>query len=792
MNTPQSISKGDFQSFKSYFLTLLKKIGKENLSQIVKDLRLFTEWLNFFKEGRQGENDEDNNTTEIADYIKKFRYFTSDVLPVLLNSVLQKNTFDWSKPDSFLDVTNFLETACDFIAGNMDENVYESFEALMNSRQNLYLKVCLDRETKEKEAVVNVSNSKTQDLHLDKYSDAQSSSQVNENLPPSHTTTLVVDDELQLTIWDSLQPDSCIDAWNEKSLKWEIAIVESVTANDILVVWPNDERTVIKNYDYHKIAEFGTKTGIDNGLSKAEPIISDINGALKVEALNQNNGIEDWKKGLNVGDLLDFCVVEFGEQWFQGCILEIIISDDKSALSDDSGQRNDKESDATIVTNDVNDLTCDENAESKSADNHTKLEVTNNNDEGHSIVFVRVAAIGLSDSYDKWINVSDDTNKIAPLNTRSSGKRGKGPTRDEIQFAAKRRLRAENCTNQWDFQSSVFEITDFFKNLVMIFKTKNGFDKIKHTFNKVKVETNQIDDNLQGKQKSWIFLYKPLVAGIAHLDCMLLKSDLSDLIPTVLESINAILLGMNFADIRQMTNDVLNSIFDSLEVLAYSHYGYNKDAGIILENLKLNVALRDLRCPYLNRRLGGMKLLADILKRAECSRQCPTGLEIIRTGGNETSFTLPYLIQCSYRVVPVFYFLTVETICEEINKTHIFVDIYQDKNTHSSLLERTPYILSVLTKQSCLGEDLIVAVWRSAFLDKKHEALVSLTTIISSIDDSSERLLYYIYTLCEDKFAKILPMISEQSVLQNLIDTYASLAQRSKIILFGKSYIILL
>ena len=51
-------------------------------------------------------------------------------------------------------------------------------------------------------------------------------------------------------------------------------------------------------------------------------------------------------------------------------------------------------------------------------------------------------------------------------------------------------------------------------------------------------------------------------------------------------------------------------------------------AGVLVESLWVDVSLRYLSCPYLNRRLGGLKMLSDMLKRAQATIDYPTGLQV--------------------------------------------------------------------------------------------------------------------------------------------------------------------
>ena len=86
-------------------------------------------------------------------------------------------------------------------------------------------------------------------------------------------------------------------------------------------------------------------------------------------------------------------------------------------------------------------------------------------------------------------------------------------------------------------------------------------------------------------------------------------------------------------------------------------------------DLLYDIAMCCLECPYLNRRLAGLKMLTDLFKRLQATAAHPSGLHVTRTtfGANDV---------VSYRVVPLLPHLSISSLSASAAGSGILMGVF--------------------------------------------------------------------------------------------------------------------
>jgi hypothetical protein len=371
---------------------------------------------------------------------------------------------------------------------------------------------------------------------------------------------------------------------------------------------------------------------------------------------------------------------------------------------------------------------------------------------------VRVSIIGFSETFDTWLDI--ESTRIQPLNTFSCGRRGEGIIREEILYF----VNMIPAKNDFDINHAVWREGSFvekeYVRMVNAFGSFNGFEKINELIQNV--THNRIVYNI-------LNVYT-LIIIVGNMNRVLSKSFLNHNTDFFITACSHLLLFMNTSYMRQSPVEMIESVLNAVELIAYTFHGRNEVAGRVTEELRLSVALQNLVCPYLNRRLGGLKILIDVIRRAESSVDYPSGLKTFQNFTNGIQYK-------SYRVVPVFYYLKLSTICTKLEECDAILQIFEGGNAHESLMARASFVLCAMARNGNLSERLLNAVWDAGFVEKKTEALKSLVEVIAYLNIASMNAL----------FLKATSKVDDSAVTTNLVDVVAALATRCKKTLMDRS-----
>ena len=135
-----------------------------------------------------------------------------------------------------------------------------------------------------------------------------------------------------------------------------------------------------------------------------------------------------------------------------------------------------------------------------------------------------------------------------------------------------------------------------------------------------------------------------------------------------------------------------------------------------------------LNCPFLNRRLDGLKLISDVVTRVTNAQLYPSGLKITKKTNSQGAET-----GISYEVVPVALFYSAETLTEWIASNDIVAPLFRGERAHTSLMERSVEVLKFLAVNGRLAYELVQLIWEVGTSGEK-EALTALQETIQSMN----------------------------------------------------------
>lgn len=400
--------------------------------------------------------------------------------------------------------------------------------------------------------------------------------------------------------------------------------------------------------------------------------------------------------------------------------------------------------------------------------------------------YARVAFLGLSEQSDEWICIGD-VDRVRELNTVSGGKRGEAVVRDEIVFIANSvasKHPMDIAGVDPNFRTYRFLESLYFRDCVQAFVAHGGLMKLTYSFDAPDKDT-EVEPSLE---------YALIVASVlGHIQraasSVLFESQLRRLFALCVARLSKITL----QEVRETNTDAFERAIVALEDVAIAFYGIeNERTSKIMEVLLLRTIATYLSCPFLNRRLWGLRLLSDVVKRIENTRESPSGIRITRkapatppvsstsgsvsSGANSTaagsgmegsgfigplppgvastaataatisaslSAKCPELIPTSYRVVRLAYEITAEKLCDEVREHGYIISIFSGENAHASLMQRCGDVLKLMASSGRLDEAAIDLIWKVGVIDREPSALQVLSEVIKAMNNRSvARLLH--------------------------------------------------
>lgn len=213
---------------------------------------------------------------------------------------------------------------------------------------------------------------------------------------------------------------------------------------------------------------------------------------------------------------------------------------------------------------------------------------------------VRVAFIGWPEKYDEWLDVMSD--RLAPLDSKSYGKRGELAIRKEIKFVVPQAKPAD--PGLFAVQTHPQFYSKYYVGVVQSFGEQGGFDMICR-----RLQVEELPLPLLTRLKLFQAIGMPdelYTPFFFQTNYEWFKKLLTTTVFTIPET-----------DLRNIDRDLLQGVLKSLENMSAAGWGRTAQTMQLYEQVHLGIARKCIISPYLNRRLDGLKLLNDFVTRIE-------------------------------------------------------------------------------------------------------------------------------------------------------------------------------
>jgi ubiquitin C-terminal hydrolase len=407
------------------------------------------------------------------------------------------------------------------------------------------------------------------------------------------------------------------------------------------------------------------------------------------------------------------------------------------------------------------------------------------------IVDVRVSFIGFPEKNDEWVPLL--SGKIRPINSRSGGKRGDLPIREEVLFVCSQKNVCNNVNllhrcadsstpgvnepssengNSVAINRAGSLYSAYYVEVVNAFADNRGFEEAlaylqaHSTQDQSDSISNQSDHSAPGSQQSTpthsqlstlntptttassilatrspfsltsIVNSLEIAAAVGKTKVVLSQSFLQYYGANFIRTVSTLLRNISATEFRNITIEKIEASLLAVEGFSVYLYGRNVNASEY-EYLWLDIALFILDCPYLNKRLGGLKLVSDLIRRCVNASESNGGLKstitTTTTAGTDGASDSTE-VAVSFRVVPVVYSITLKYICGRVLETHILYRLLRGDGAHYSLVARAGDIFKTLAKENMLPLDLISVAWEAGYVLHMSQAYQLLAETFTVID----------------------------------------------------------
>jgi hypothetical protein len=394
----------------------------------------------------------------------------------------------------------------------------------------------------------------------------------------------------------------------------------------------------------------------------------------------------------------------------------------------------------------------------------------------------RISYIGFPEKNDEWIGYY--SGRVRALNSMSGGKRGELPIREEVLYVATNlyvqdnlNLKSGDSGSSDDSAVAVNRagplFSPFYVEVVNGFGLSSGFqealqylqghnqqdiiltgtpESVQHqasysqlstpTNSQLSTPTNPSQSaGLSGTRSPFsltsIVFSLDIAAALGKTKVVLSTAFMNGFAQSFVKTVATLLRNINAAEFRNITIEKIEGALLAVEGFSLFFYGRNANAAEF-EFLWLDIALFILDCPYLNKRLGGLKLVSDLIRRCVNALECPSGLRTTisttNTEANSASNGSAAEVSVSYRVVPVVYSITLKQICERILETNVLMRFFRGEQAHYSLVARATDVFRTLAREHLFPLELITAAWEAGHILKMNQAFQLLADTFAVID----------------------------------------------------------
>lgn len=367
-----------------------------------------------------------------------------------------------------------------------------------------------------------------------------------------------------------------------------------------------------------------------------------------------------------------------------------------------------------------------------------------------------VTYLGFPEKNDEWLPKSSD--RISRFNSQSFQQRGENPIREEVLFMIKPILSLEESTSFVVLRDSCFLSPNYAK-VVSVFCGINGFDD--SGFEKILLflqKTSSVDPkSYMNSVRDTILQSFSLAIAFGNTNQVLSQLAYSTYGLSFVNFVLRLITEMSLVEIRSIPVEMIESVLKSVEIISFRLFGILKADNNLFEKVWLDISIRSILCPFLNRRLGGLRLLTELIRRGINTVSYPSGIKIsvsIKTNDSKSNASsvntstgssapvshsdevIDLDKSLSFKVVPILYNISLDYICSRIQQEYILENIFQD-NSHSSLIERIGEVLKSLSLSSNFSIEYVNMIWKSAFIGKEITSWKVLIEFVSYCDVSA-------------------------------------------------------
>jgi len=566
---------------------------------------------------------------------------------------------------------------------------------------------------------------------------------------------------------EGLVMGDCVDGLSPSG-KWELVVIDGVSKDgrEVHITWSSGECESLSVDNINRIAKYGTRTGVGLRKELAQTISSTFTPQV------ENASITSCIGSVKQGDLID--AKDRSGIWYQACIMETREAemgeletyekvaantvDDEDARVDVAKMRRE------LSASPVKAKQCTSSYTVGLVDSEAILYEPyllrssfspQNNGGSHNLegihscstegkkCFARVAFLGQLEQSDEWIDLSANSGRVAPLNTCSGGARGSNAVREEIKHVArlwKKRMtsvqpdmRGNPC---FAFSCCPALVSPVVADVVQCFGESGGFLGLSILLKNQQVSLKcalKLLISVGGTAE--VLSHKFLLEVEAKIYTNGNKSQRESLFDVFVNAGRDYLTMLNKSHsyLRSIDTDLIEKALHAMENMILTTEPDRMRCAQLLDPLRYSVSCSCIHSPYLSKRLGGLKILADLVERAEAQDLHKPGTLIVRSPDQSSSVShieLSGLEKVTYTVVkPCAY--SSQQLCEEITSMKIIPSLFIGETAHEALMQRSTDILQFMARNGYFGRNEVLMLWEVGYGSNISSAFRCLGDLVS-------------------------------------------------------------
>lgn len=298
---------------------------------------------------------------------------------------------------------------------------------------------------------------------------------------------------------------------------------------------------------------------------------------------------------------------------------------------------------------------------------------------------------------------------------------GDMPLRDEINYFF--RCKISNVEN--GFEHNVFRSISSEYLLALIDESQN---LLCYFEDQVKLfETNCAGDQFNSDSHQVLTQFTKVTEILACICQIVELSVLCHRNISFIVSLAKLLQNRCLLDLRELRSELFESSLNSFRNSSLFYLGYSKRYHFLNEKIFVNVAVSFFESELLNKKLFGLKLLCEFVKRGLNSQN--SNNDVLRVVDQSSSSNVLPLYSYVYR--PILYCLSLQSHLVDLNNA--FAKIFSPDSSHPSLIERSRDMMKSLALKELLDKNIILSIINSVFVSDEKSSIAVLEDLISAL-----------------------------------------------------------